>query len=48
MIAPRLRSDPNYLSELVIPSNHNGYIMAEWHFYASGPDKTNERKMDRW
>ena len=44
MIAPRLRSDPNYLSELVIPSNHNGYIMAEWHFYASGPDKTNEKK----
>ena len=35
MIAPRLRSDPNYLSELVIPSKHNGYIMAEWHFYAS-------------
>lgn len=44
MIAPRLRSDPNYLSELVIPSKHNGYIMAEWHFYASGPDKTNEKK----
>lgn len=45
MISPRLRSDPNYLSELKIPSAHNGYIMAEWHFYASGPDKTNEKKL---
>ncbi|MEY8321358.1 cellulase family glycosylhydrolase [Lachnospiraceae bacterium 46-61] len=45
MISPRLRSDPVYLSELKIPSQHNGYIMAEWHFYASGPSKTNERKI---
>lgn len=45
MISPRLRSDPNYLSELKIPSAHNGYLMAEWHFYASGPDKTNEKKL---
>lgn len=44
MISPRLRSDPNYLHELKIPSDHNGYLMAEWHFYASGPDKTNEKK----
>lgn len=46
MISPRLRSDAAYLRELKIPSKHNGYLMAEWHFYASGPSKTNERK--RW
>ncbi len=44
MISPRLRSDPYYLHELKIPSAHNGYLMAEWHFYAAGPDKTNEKK----
>lgn len=46
MISPRLRSDPFYLHELKIPSEHNGYLMAEWHFYASGPDMENEKK--RW
>ncbi|WP_237898384.1 glycoside hydrolase family 5 protein [Brevibacillus brevis] len=45
MISPRLRSDADYLKELVIPSQHNNYLMAEWHFYASGPSKTNERKL---
>lgn len=45
MISPRLRSDPAYLSELKIPSASNGYLMAEWHFYASGPSKTNSRKL---
>lgn len=45
MISPRLRSDAAYLNELVIPSAHNGYLMAEWHFYASGPSKTNARKL---
>lgn len=45
MISPRVRSDPAYLSELAIPSQHNGYLMAEWHFYASGPSKTNEKKL---
>ncbi|MEQ2564330.1 cellulase family glycosylhydrolase [Ventrimonas sp. CLA-AP-H27] len=44
IISPRLRSDPTYLHELRIPSSHNGYLMAEWHFYASGPDKTNDKK----
>lgn len=43
-ISPRLRSDPAYLSELKLPTKHNGYIMAEWHFYASGPSKTNVTK----
>lgn len=45
MMSPRLRSDPAYLSELKIPTKANGYMMAEWHFYASGPSKTNERKL---
>lgn len=45
MISPRLRSDAAYLSELKIPTMHNGYLMAEWHFYAAGPSKTNERKL---
>lgn len=45
MISPRLRSDAAYLSELKIPTLHNGYLMAEWHFYAAGPSKTNERKL---
>ena len=45
MISPRLRSDAAYLSELKIPSGHNGYLMAEWHFYVAGPSKTNPRKL---
>lgn len=45
MISPRLRSDPAYLKELEIPSQANGYLMAEWHFYASGPSKENPRKL---
>lgn len=45
MISPRLRSDAAYLKELKIPSQHNNYLMAEWHFYASGPSKENPRKL---
>lgn len=45
MISPRLRSDAAYLHESKIPTGHNGYLMAEWHFYASGPSKTNGRKL---
>lgn len=45
IISPRLRSDAAYLEELEIPDQSNGYLMAEWHFYASGPSKTNERKL---
>lgn len=45
MISPRLRSDAAYLHELKIPTMHNGYLMAEWHFYASGPSKEVERKL---
>lgn len=45
MMSPRLRSDATYLSELKVPTNHNYYMMAEWHFYAAGPSKTTERKL---
>ena len=45
-IAPRHRSDPDLLPELRIPPQANGYLMAEWHFYASGPSKTRPDK--RW
>lgn len=45
MISPRLRSDAQYLSELKIPKKANGYLMAEWHFYAAGPSKDNDRKL---
>lgn len=45
MISPRVRSNPEYLNDLKIPSAHNGYLMAEWHFYASGPSKTNKEKL---
>ena len=44
-ISPRLRSDPAYLHELRIPSQHNNHLMAEWHFYASGPAKDNPNKL---
>jgi hypothetical protein len=43
-ISPILRSAPEHLKDLKIPTDHNHYLMAEWHFYASGPDKTNEVK----
>jgi Cellulase (glycosyl hydrolase family 5) len=43
-ISPVMRSAPEYLKDLKIPSKHNNYLMAEWHFYASGPDKINEDK----
>jgi Cellulase (glycosyl hydrolase family 5) len=44
-IAPRVRSAPENLSELKIPTQANGYVMAEWHFYASWPSKTNDKKL---
>ena len=44
-ISPVVRSAPENLNLLKIPSEHNGYLMAEWHFYASGPSKTNEKKL---
>lgn len=44
-ISPRVRSAPEYLADLAIPSAHNNHLMAEWHFYASGPDKKNPNKL---
>ena len=35
-IAPSYNSNPMYLKHLRIPSRHNGYLMAEWHFFARG------------
>ena len=45
-IAPPKLSHPEGLKYLKIPSSGNGYLMAEWHFYAAGPSKTNDKK--RW
>lgn len=44
-ISPRLRSSPEYLPELRLPSRANNQVMAEWHFYASGPSQTNPNKL---
>lgn len=44
-ICPVVRSSPEYLKDLIIPTNANGYLMAEFHFYASGPSKTNPLKL---
>ncbi len=44
-IKSRKRSSPEYLHELVIPDKANGYLMAEFHFYASGPSKKNPSKL---
>lgn len=45
MISPRVRSNPEYLNDLKIPTEHNNYLMAEWHFYAAGPSKNNDEKL---
>ncbi len=45
ILGPRKLSNPFYLHELNIPTQANGYLMWEWHFYASGPSKTNETKL---
>lgn len=45
MIAPAVRSDPDNLKLLKIPSESNNYLIVEWHFYASGPSKTNDKKL---
>ncbi len=44
-ISPEFRSSPEYLSDLKIPTHHNNFLMVEWHFYASGPSKTNANKL---
>lgn len=45
-IAPPKQSHPEGLKDLKIPSSGNGYLMAEWHFFAAGPSKSNDKK--RW
>ena len=45
-IAPPKLSHPEGLKYLQAPSQSNGYLMAEWHFYAAGPSRTNDKK--RW
>ena len=45
-IAPPKLSHPEGLKDLKIPSMGNGYLMAEWHFFAAGPSKSNDKK--RW
>ena len=44
-ISPRKLAHPDYLKELVIPTMANGYLLAESHFYAAGPSKTNANKL---
>ena len=44
-LSPIKRADPRYLNTLVIPDTTDKYIMIQWHFYASGPSKTVERKL---
>ena len=44
-ISPVVRSAPEKLNLLKIPTKANGFLMAEWHFYASGPSKTNPKKL---
>ena len=45
IISPVELSNPYKLSLLRIPSQANGYLLAEWHFYAAGPSKTSEKKL---
>jgi hypothetical protein len=44
-VAPGVRSSPENLQFLQIPSTHNDHVMVEWHFYAAGPSKTNANKL---
>jgi hypothetical protein len=47
-IAPSHIANPYYLDELlpiVQDSRLNHKLMIEWHFYASGPSKTNKKKL---
>jgi hypothetical protein len=47
-IAPSHIANPYYLDELlpiVQNKNLNHNLMIEWHFYASGPSKTNKKKL---
>ena len=43
IIAPNKISNPYELRNLVVPTPSD-YIMVEWHFYAAGPKKNNQKK----
>ena len=43
-ISPVLRSAPENLKLLKIPTKANNHLLAEFHFYASGPSKENPKK----
>ncbi|XP_002167033.3 uncharacterized protein LOC100206989 isoform X1 [Hydra vulgaris] len=43
-ISPRVRSEPEKLVDLVIPTPRD-YLMVEWHFYASGPSRISKEKI---
>ena len=45
ILSPARLSAPEYLDELQIPDAAFPYVMAEWHFYAAGPSKTNPKKL---
>lgn len=44
IFSPIRISAPEYLSQMSIPSSAGQYVMAEWHFYASGPSKDPSNK----
>jgi len=44
-ISPVVRSAPENLHLLKIPTLANKHLLAEFHFYASGPSKTNPKKL---
>ena len=44
-ISPVMRSAPENLHLLKIPSKSNKHLLAEWHMYASGPSKNNQKKI---
>ena len=43
-LAPPHCSNPYYLNRIKFPKDDK-FIMAEWHFYAAGPSKTNPKKI---
>lgn len=40
-IAPRLRAAPEALSSLKLPAHSQSYLLAEWHIFPWGPQKSN-------
>ena len=40
-VAPRLRSAPEALTELKLPPHSQNFVLAEWHIFGWGPQKSN-------